>query len=51
MRIGQHPATLPNLLVSIHIVPQIHLDKAIDVVGLPIDLWVEACQELEVDSQ
>jgi len=31
--------------------PQVHLENAIDALGLPIRLWVEACRELEIGPQ
>lgn len=37
--------------MSAHVVPQIHLKEAVDVLDLPIDLQVKAYWELEVGSQ
>ena len=31
--------------------PQVYLEEAINVLGLPIRLWVEACRELEISPQ
>lgn len=31
--------------------PQVHLEEAINALGLPIRLWVEACRELEICPQ
>ena len=33
----------PISLMSAHIIPQIHLEEAIDALSLPIHLGVEAC--------
>ena len=51
MRIGNIQQLGPISLVNDYVMPKIHLEEAVDALGLSIGLRVDACRELQIGSQ